>query len=47
MTQLNRHLVMALAISTTLVVLNIIAVTQSSGENYYRVLEQFIIRLIS
>jgi hypothetical protein len=47
MTNTKKHLITALVISITLVALNIIAVTQASGANYYSVIEQFVIRILS
>ena len=42
----EKHIVTALAISTTLVVFNIIAVTQGTAEPYYTQLEHFFSNLI-
>ena len=46
MTNTEKQLVTALAVSTTLIILNIVAVTQTSGHNYYSVIEQFVTRIL-
>lgn len=47
MVNTKKHLLAALVISIIFVALNIIAVTQTSGANYYTVIEQFVIRILS
>lgn len=46
MTNIEKHLLTAISVSATLVILNIFAVSQSNGENYYRVIEQFVTRIL-
>ena len=47
MTHPEKHILAALSVATTLVVFNIIAVTQGKAEPFYRQLEQFVGHLFS
>jgi hypothetical protein len=42
----TKHITTALAVSTTLVIFNIIVVTQGSADTYYRNFEQFLISIL-
>jgi len=42
MTVIEKHLVIALTVSTTLVLFNIIAVTSGTADTYYAELEHFL-----
>jgi len=41
-----KPMIVALSISTMLVIFNIIAVTQGTSENYFGQIEQFIVKLL-
>jgi len=47
MTHPEKHILTALTVSTTLVIFNIIAVTQGTADPFYHQLEQFVSHLFS
>jgi len=47
MTAPEKHLVIALTVSTTLVLFNIIAVTSGSADVYYSEVEQFLLNFLA